>query len=112
MNKLSNFVSLSSEINEIPFEYSHLIQVQNLSARMILLTKGTYLFERAFALVDISNEITKKLIDKNILIVIDTPTQTSQKKDLNPTPKRKSKAQMSKEAKLIVNELGKLFQNG
>ena len=67
--------------------------------------------ERAFALVDASDEITRKLIDENILIIVDTPTAMNKQEDLASAEKRKSKTKISQEEKDKVNKLGKLFQN-
>ena len=111
MTKLSKFVSLSSKVDSIPREYGHLIQVWNSSVQMLQVVRGVYLFERAFALVDASDEITRKLIDENILIIIDAPVRDMEQKDLTEAPQRKSKARISKDNKLKVEELGRLFQN-
>jgi len=78
---------------------------------MARVSRSAQVMERAFALVDLSDEITRKLIDENILMIIDTPVAANRTKDLASTEKRKSKTKISQEAKQKVNELGKLFQN-
>ena len=111
MNELRKIVGLSSRIEEIPFEYKHLTQVWNSSSRMVRVSRSAEIMERAFALVDTSDEITRKLIDENILIVIDVPIAAHKQKDLSLTPERKSKTKISQEERDKVNKLGKLFQN-
>ena len=111
MNELRKIVGLSSRIEEIPFEYKHLTQVWNPSSGMVRVSLGAQVMNRAFALVDASDEITRKLIDGNILIVIDVPIAAHKQKDSSFTPERKSKTKISQEEKDKVNEVGKLFQN-
>ena len=111
MKELPKIVGLSSKLDEIPFEYKHLTQIFNTSSRMVRVSRSAQVMERAFALVDASDEITRKLIDENILIVIDAPTAAHKQKDLSLTPERKSKTKISQEERDKVNKLGKLFQN-
>ena len=111
MKELPRIVGLSSKLDEIPFEYKHLTQIFNTSSRMVRVSRSAQVMERAFALVDASDEITRKLIDENILMIIDTPVAANRTKDLASTEKRKSKTKISQEERDKVNELRKLFQN-
>jgi hypothetical protein len=111
MKESPKIVGLSSKLDEIPFEYKHLTQVWNSSSQMTRVSRSAQVMERAFALVDASDEITRKLIDENILIIVDTPTAMNKQEDLVSTEKRKSKTKISQEEKDKVNKLGKLFQN-
>ena len=111
MKESPKIVGLSSKLDEIPFEYKHLTQVWNSSSRMARVSQSAYVMERAFALVNASDEITRKLIDENILIIVDTPTAAHEQGDSSLAEKRKSKSKISQEEKDKVNKLGKLFQN-
>jgi hypothetical protein len=111
MNKTVNFVGLASKVSEIHPENSDLVQVQNLSSKMQQVSKGKYLLERGFALIDASDPLAKKLIDENILLIIDTPIRDRSKNEQPPVPKRKSKIKISNEQKAKVDELGQLFKN-
>jgi len=123
------FIGLNEKLDFIQREHAHLVQVQNLSSQMIQASKGKYMMGRAFALVEPNNPITQNLINKGILVVIETPVvkpskepepsepqkpkrQSKQAETAVPEdePKRKSRKKIAKEQKAKVDELGNLFK--
>jgi hypothetical protein len=129
MTAQENFVGLSQKLDLIERQYAHLVQVQNLSSQMVQVAKGRYMMGRTFALIEPNNQITQNLINKGVLLVIETPVAKHKKsstiseseslkeqsnqgeiKPDAPAQERKSRKKIAKEQKAKVDELGSLFK--
>jgi hypothetical protein len=123
MSSNGNFVGLADKVDVIQKEYSHLVQVRNLTSQTIQVMAGAYLMGRCFALVDPNDELVKRLLDTGKIVIIAAAQEGSKQSQKSSQtlsqpeeavsetkPKRKSKVKVAAEQKQKVDELSNLFK--
>lgn len=105
-------VDLDSEVSEINESQAHLVQVHNISYRMVMINENCYLLSRAFALVNPMNEYVIDLLQRRVIICI--PARVAKVDKLPKThnkSRNKVKKEVSKEQEKVMSGLSQLFSD-
>jgi hypothetical protein len=105
-----DFVGLGEKINEIPVEYAGFMQIQNLSPKMLKVTNDAYLLSRASALVKADNEKVLILIDKGLVLLVETPAAKAVKHVEKPKSRKKVKKEIEAHQDHVLKNLSHLFE--
>ena len=105
-----DFVGLESRISEIPVEHGGFVQIQNLSPKMLKVTNDAYLLSRAFALVKSDNEKVLILIDKGLVLLVETPAAKAVKHVEKPKSRKKAKKEIEAHQDHVLENLSHLFE--
>ena len=105
-----DFVGLGDKISEIPVEHAGFVQVQNISPKMLKVANDAYLLSRAFALVKSDNEKVLILIDKGLVLLVETPAAKAVKHVEKPKSLQKAKKEIEAHQDHVLENLSHLFE--